>query len=290
MSTISPFKLPRRSGVGLKPCHYRTILEARPDIGFFEVHAENYMGAGGPPHRYLTAIRERYPLSIHGVGLSVGGAGALDEAHLARLAGLVSRYQPQAVSEHLAWSSHGGAFLDDLLPIPYSHETLALVCDHVDEAQSALGRTMLLENPATYLGFAAVDYDEPEFISEVICRTGCGLLLDVSNLHVSCTNHQRDPHDYLQRLPLERVGEIHLAGFATRQDASGRPLLIDSHDRAVAEPVWALYGDVMRLTGPMPTLIERDADIPAWAELAGEAARAETAIAARQETVRVAAA
>jgi uncharacterized protein (UPF0276 family) len=290
MTTVSPTSLPCRAGVGLKPCHYGVILETRPDIGFFEVHAENYMGAGGPPHRYLTAIRERYPLSIHGVGLSIGGADALDEAHLGRLVRLVSRYQPQAVSEHLAWSLHAGAFLDDLLPIPYTHETLALVCDHVDHAQSALGRTMLLENPATYLGFAAGDYDEPEFISEVIRRTGCGLLLDVSNVHVSCTNHERDPHDYLQRLPLERVGEIHLAGFATRQDACGRPLLIDSHDRAVNEVVWTLYGDVLRLTGPMPTLIERDADIPAWAELAGEAARAETAIAARQETVRVAAA
>jgi uncharacterized protein (UPF0276 family) len=287
MTIVSPFSLPRRAGVGLKPCHYRTILETRPDIGFFEVHAENYMGAGGPPHRYLTAIRERYPLSIHGVGLSVGGASALDEAHLARLAELVSRYQPQAVSEHLAWSSHDGAFLDDLLPIPYTCEALSLVCDHVDRAQSALGRPMLLENPATYLGFAADDYDEPEFIAEVIRRTGCGLLLDVSNIHVSCTNHQRDPHDYLQRLPLKCVGEIHLAGFATRQDASGRPLLIDSHDRAIAEVVWALYGDVLDLTGPMPTLIERDADIPAWDELAGEAWRAETAMTARQETVRV---
>lgn len=271
-------ELPRRCGVGLKPCHYRTILETLPDIGFFEVHAENYMGAGGPPHRYLTAIRERYPLSIHGVGLSLGGAEALNEAHLARLANLVERYRPQAVSEHLAWSAHAGAFLDDLLPIPYTRETLALVCDHIDQVQAALRRPMLLENPATYLGFAEGDYDEPEFICEVLRRTGCGLLLDVSNVHVSCTNHARDPRDYLQRLPLDRVGEIHLAGFATREDAQGRPLLIDSHDRAVDEAVWTLFGDVLRLTGPAPTLIERDADIPAWDDLAAEARRAETAM------------
>jgi uncharacterized protein (UPF0276 family) len=287
MTTVPPSHLPRRAGVGLKPAHYGAILQTRPDIGFFEIHAENYMGAGGPPHRYLTAIRERYPLSIHGVGVSIGGAIPLDEAHLARLSGLVSRYEPQAVSEHLAWSSHDGAFLDDLLPIPYTRETLALVCDHVDHVQSALGRKMLLENPATYLGFADSDYDEPDFISEVIGRTGCGLLLDVSNVHVSCTNHRRDPHDYIQRLPLGRVGEIHLAGFATREDACGRPLLIDSHDRAVAEVVWALYADVLRLTGPMPTLVERDADIPAWEELAGEARRAETVMISAEEPMRV---
>jgi uncharacterized protein (UPF0276 family) len=278
--------LPRRGGVGLKPCHYRVILETLPDIGFFEVHAENYMGAGGPPHRYLTAIRERYPLSIHGVGLSIGGACPVDDAHLARLAKLVARYQPHAVSEHLAWSSHAGAFLDDLLPIPYTHETHALVCAHIDHVQSTLGRSMLLENPATYLGFAAGDYDEPEFISQVIRRTGCGLLLDVSNVHVSCTNHARDPHDYLQRLPLAQVGEIHLAGFATREDARGRSLLIDSHDRAVDEAVWALYAHVQRLLGPTPTLIERDADIPEWDQLAAEVLRADTSITATGEEAR----
>jgi uncharacterized protein (UPF0276 family) len=291
MTTTTPAsQLPCRGGVGLKPCHYGAILETRPDIGFFEVHAENYMGAGGPPHRYLTAIRERYPLSIHGVGLSLGGAGALDEAHLARLAALVKRYEPQAVSEHLAWSSHGGAFLDDLLPIPYTRETLRLVCDHIDQAQSALGRRILLENPATYLAFADGDYDEPEFISEAVRRTGCGLLLDVSNVHVSCTNHGRGPHAYLQALPLDRVGELHLAGFASRQDASGRPLLIDSHDRAIDQAVWALHGDVLRLIGPKPTLIERDADIPAFDELAAEAGRAEAAmLSSSKENLRVAA-
>lgn len=287
-NTSSASQLPRRGGLGLKPCHYGAILDTRPEIGFFEVHAENYMGAGGPPHRYLEAIRECYPLSIHGVGLSIGGAEPLDDTHLARLATLVERYEPRAVSEHLAWSSHAGAFLDDLLPLPYTHETLALVCDHVDRVQSALRRPMLLENPATYLGFAAADWDEPEFVYEVVRRTGCGLLLDVSNVHVSCTNHARDAHDYLQRLPLECVGEIHLAGFATRLDGSGRPLLIDSHDRAIDDAVWALYADVARLVGPMPTLIERDANIPAWDDLAAEAHRAEAVmLRSAEETVRV---
>jgi uncharacterized protein (UPF0276 family) len=267
-----------RSGVSLKPCHYGVILETRPDIGFFEVHAENYMGAGGPPHRYLTAIRDRYPLSIHGVGLSLGGAGNLDAAHLGRLVELVERYEPQAVSEHLAWSSHAGAFLDDLLPVPYTHEALRLLCDHVDHAQSAVHRKMLLENPATYLGYADGDFDETDFITEVVRRTGCGLLLDVSNVHVTCTNHARDPGRYLAALPLDAVGEIHLAGFAARQDARGRPLLIDSHDRPVDQAVWLLYRQTLALVGPMATLIERDSDIPAWDALAGEAWQAEALI------------
>ena len=291
MNALAPVKeLPRRGGVGLKPCHYNVILETQPDIGFFEVHAENYMGVGGPPHRYLTEIREQYPLSIHGVGLSLGGASELDTAHLARLVELVARYEPQAVSEHLAWSSNAGAFLDDLLPIPYTHKTLRLVCEHVDQVQSALRRPMLLENPATYVGFAEGDYDEPEFIAEVVRRTGCGLLLDVSNVHVSCTNHRRDTPQYLSDLPLDQVAEIHLAGFSTRRDASDRPLLIDSHDSLVDEEVWALYSEVIERLGPAPTLIERDADIPPWEELAVEVWRAEAVMSNRLgETVHAAA-
>jgi uncharacterized protein (UPF0276 family) len=240
------------------------------------------MGAGGPPHRYLTAIRERYPLSLHGVGLSIGGAGALDRDHLARLAGLAQRYKPALASEHLAWSCHAGAFLDDLLPVPYTAETLQLVCEHVDEVQSALGRQMLLENPATYLAFAESSIPEAAFIAEVVRRTGCGLLLDVSNIHVSCTNHVRDPRAYLAGLPLGAVGEIHLAGFATRVDEAGRPLLIDSHDRAIDECVWAFYTDVIARMGAMATLVERDANIPQWEDLAAEAYRAEAIMAALQ--------
>lgn len=271
--------LPPRGGVGLKPCHYGEILASKPSVGFFEVHAENYMGAGGPPHRYLSAIRADYPLSIHGVGLSLAGAEPLDHAHLERLADLVARYQPQAVSEHLAWSSHAGAFLDDLLPIPYTNEALSVVCEHIDAAQNAIGRPILLENPSTYVAFDEGAYDEPTFLAEVIRRTGCGLLLDVSNVYVSCTNHGRDMRAYFDGFPLHAVGEIHLAGFSPREDAAGRPLLIDSHDRAVAEPVWQVYASIIDRLGPTPTLIERDADIPAWAVLCSEAQRADTILA-----------
>ncbi|MDP1606357.1 MAG: DUF692 domain-containing protein [Rhodocyclaceae bacterium] len=273
-STALP-TLPRRGGVGLKPEHFRSILDTRPDIGFFEVHAENYMVAGGSFHHYLTRIREHYPLSIHGVGLSIGGAGPLDEDHLDRLAALLERYQPESFSEHLAWSSHGDVFLNDLLPAPYHAGTLARVCEHIDRVQERLGRRMLLENPATYVEFAASTMAETEFITEVVRRTGCGLLLDVNNVHVSCVNHGRDPRAYIRALPLEQVGEIHLAGFARDIDAAGDPLLIDSHGAPVAQAVWDLYAFALALTGPIPTLIERDNDIPAFPVLLAEAQQAE---------------
>lgn len=271
--------LPRAGGVGLKPEHFRTILETRPAIGFFEIHAENYMVAGGPFHHYLERIRADYPLSIHGVGLSIGGEGPLDEAHLDRLASLLDRYQPESFSEHLAWSSHGGTFFNDLLPVSYTPVTLQHVCDHIDRVQERLQRRMLLENPATYVEFAASTMTEAEFIGEIVKRTGCGLLLDVNNAHVACTNHGRDPYAYLRALPLAAVGEIHLAGFAEDCDAAGAPLLIDSHGSPVAESVWALYGFAISLTGPQPTLIERDHDIPALPVLAAEAQQAEAIMA-----------
>lgn len=274
--------LPRCGGIGLKPEHFRTILDTRPAIGFFEVHAENYMVAGGPFHHYLERIRADYPLSIHGVGLSIGGAGPLDAAHLDRLALLLERYQPESFSEHLAWSSHGGVFLNDLLPAPYHAGTLARVCEHIDQVQNRLGRRMLLENPATYVEFVASTMTETDFISEVVKRTGCGLLLDVNNAHIACVNHHRDAQAYLRALPLAAVGEIHLAGFAEELDAAGAPLLIDSHGSPVAQAVWELYDFTIALTGVQPTLIERDNDIPALAVLAAEARQAE-AIMARHE-------
>lgn len=270
--------LPPRAGVGLKAQHYATILETRPDVGFFEVHAENYMGAGGPPHRYLAAIREAYPLSLHGVGLSIGADRALDKDHLARLADLIARYEPGLFSEHLAWSTHETGFLNDLLPVPYTAETLTRVCDHVDQVQNALGQ-MLLENPTTYLSFAESTYAEVDFIAEIVRRTGCHLLLDVNNVHISATNQQYDPADYISRYPLAHVREIHLAGFTPQTDEAGRPLLIDTHDRPVDAEVWALYRHTLTQTGPLPTLIEWDAEVPAWAELHAEAARAEAAMA-----------
>ncbi|MGH8352134.1 MAG: MNIO family bufferin maturase [Pseudomonas sp.] len=267
--------LPARAGLGLKPQHYREILDTAVDLGFFEIHAENYMVDGGPFHHYLGLIRERYPLSLHGVGLSIGAEGPLDEAHLERLASLLERYCPQAFSEHLAWSSHGDLFLNDLLPLAYDDATLARVCEHIDRVQSRLRRRMLLENPATYLEFACSSMDETTFLCEVVRRTGCGLLLDVTNAYVSSINHQRDAYTYINALPLSAVGEIHLAGFAEDRDGAGDRLLIDSHGAPVADPVWALYAQVLQLIGPTPTLIERVNQVPALDALLAEARQAE---------------
>jgi uncharacterized protein (UPF0276 family) len=269
---------PARAGVGLKAAHYRTILESTPSVGFFEVHAENYMGAGGPPHRYLTAIRESYPVSLHGVGLSIGADQPLDVKHLERLERLLRRYEPVLFSEHLAWSTHGSAFLNDLLALPYTAEALARVSDHIDQVQEVLGRQMLLENPSTYVAFEESTYSEIDFIAEIVRRTGCALLLDVNNVFVACTNQQWDPVRYIREFPLAHVREIHLAGHASDLDQAGRPLLIDSHDRAVADAVWALYGLAIDKLGPMATLIEWDTQLPAWPQLQAEADRAQAVL------------
>ncbi len=268
--------LPARGGLGLKPEHFRTILETLPDLGFFEIHAENYMVDGGPFHHYLTQIRSHYPLSIHGVGLSIGGEGPLDEEHLDRLASLLRRYEPQSFSEHLAWSSHGDIFLNDLLPAPYHAATLQRVCDHIDRIQERLQRRMLLENPATYVEFASSTMAETEFIGDVVRRTGCGLLLDINNVYVSCTNHGRDPQTFIEALPLAATAQIHLAGFAQDIDATGAPLLIDSHGSPIARAVWDLYRFTLLRTGQQPTLIERDNDIPAFPVLLAEAQQADS--------------
>jgi uncharacterized protein (UPF0276 family) len=280
MATPVPFARPApviaRVGIGLKPQHYDEILRERPDLGFFEVHAENYMGAGGPPHHYLRRIRDLYPLSLHGVALSIGGNRPLNKDHLARLKALIERYQPGLFSEHLAWSTHEEAYMGDLLPLPYTEETLKLVCAHIDEAQEAVGRAMLLENPSTYVQFAATSMSEIEFLGEVVARTGCGLLLDVNNVFVQATNHHFEPFSYIDAFPVQHVGEIHLAGHDQRLDDAGAPLLIDAHGSPVADPVWALYEYTIARTGPVPTLIERDADVPPLGQLLAEAGRAET--------------
>ncbi|CAH0252525.1 MNIO family bufferin maturase [Pseudomonas mediterranea] len=269
-------ELPARAGLELKTGHFQQVLGSRPDIGFFEVHAENYMVNGGPFHHFLGLIRELYPLSLHGVGLSIGTEGELDATHLQRLAELIERYQPQAFSEHLAWSSHGPVFLNDLLPLAYDAPTLDRVCAHIGQVQDTLKRPMLLENPATYLAFQRSTLDEADFISEVIRRTGCGLLLDVNNLYVSCINHQRDPLAYLDALPLQAVGEIHLAGFAEDSDSLGDRLLIDDHGAPIDLAVWTLYRQALERVGPVATLIERDNQVPAFSVLLAEAHQADT--------------
>lgn len=267
--------IPPRSGAGLKPEHYREILQSAPDIGFFEVHAENYMGAGGPPHRYLEAIRARYPISLHGVGLSIGGAAPLDRAHLARLKQLIDRYEPGLFSEHLAWSTHETSFLNDLLPLPYTAETLSRVAEHIDEVQSFVGRQLLLENPSTYVVFAESEIPETEFLRQLAKQTGCGLLLDLNNVEVSATNHSYDPVAYLDGFPLEHVGEIHLAGHSEAYDTAGHRFLIDAHGSPVESSVWRLYRYMLLRRGAAPTLIEWDNEVPAWPVLLAEARKAE---------------
>lgn len=271
-----PSVLPARAGLGLKPQHYQEILNTAPQVGFFEVHAENYIGEGGKPHRYLEQIRARYPLSLHGVGLSIGGHQPLNNTHLARLHRLIKRYEPESFSEHLAWSTHDTVFLNDLLPVPYDGPTLRRVCEHIDQVQEALGRRMLLENPSTYIEFEQSDMSEIEFLSEVTRRTGCGLLLDVNNVFVSAINHAYDAEAYLDAFPVEHVGEIHLAGFAEDQDDGGHTLLIDAHGTPVADIVWKLFALTLKRTGPVPTLIEWDNDVPTFSVLMNELRKADS--------------
>ncbi|UWU75287.1 DUF692 domain-containing protein [Bradyrhizobium huanghuaihaiense] len=269
------FPLGGVAGTSFKPEHLPAILEAGPQAGFFEVHAENYMGAGGPPHRALETIRRDHPLSLHGVCMSIGGPQPLDRTHLARFRGLVARYQPALVSEHLAWSTHETSFFNDLLPLPYTEATLACVCHHIDEVQEAIRRPLLLENPSTYVTFSQSTMSETDFIRAIVQRTGCGLLLDINNVFVSATNHGYSALDYLADFPLARVGEIHLAGHAEQTDDDGNPLLIDSHDGPVADAVWKLFEIIIARRGPVPTLIEWDSKIPEWPILRAEAAAAQ---------------
>jgi uncharacterized protein (UPF0276 family) len=264
-----------RAGAGLKPEHQRHVLEARPDVGWFEVHAENYMGAGGPPHHFLERVRALYPLSVHGVGLSIGSANGMAPGHLGRLKSVVDRYQPFVVSEHLAWSMHDGTFLNDLLPLPYTEATLSLVACHVDEAQMVLGRRILIENPSTYLRFDGEEMPETEFLRALARRSGCGLLLDINNVVVSAANHGFDPRAYLERFPHEHVGEIHLAGHAVLE-SDGDALFVDTHDRTISPEVWSLFRDVIAHRGVRPTLVEWDTDVPAWPDLEAEVHQAQS--------------
>ena len=271
-------RLPTAPGVGYKPQHYAEILAQPGPVGWLEIHAENYMGDGGRPLAQLRHLSERFPISVHGVGLSIGGEGPLDAEHLARLKHLVGWLNPASFSEHLAWSTHDSQFLNDLLPLPYTDATLARICDHIDQVHETVGRQMLLENPSSYLAFAESTWSEPDFLREVARRTGCGLLLDVNNVFVSATNLNYSPQAYIDAYPLDKVGEIHLGGHDEDQDDHGQPLLIDSHGRAVVDPVWALLDYVLDRSGPKPVLIEWDNDVPAWPTLRAEAERAQSAL------------
>lgn len=266
--------LPAVPGVGYKPQHFSEILAAPGAVGWLEVHAENYLGAGGRPLAQLRHLAERFAISVHGVGLSIGGEAPLDEHHLARLKQLCDWLQPARFSEHLAWSTHGDAFLNDLLPLPYTTATLDRVVRHIDRVQEVLGRRMLLENPSSYLAFAETEMGEIDFLAEVARRSGCGLLLDVNNVHVSAVNQRMSAEAYVDAFPLELVGELHLGGHHEDVDDTGAPLLIDSHAAPVDGRVWTLYRRVIARGGAKPTLIEWDDDVPDWPALAAEAALA----------------
>ena len=287
MSALAQKPIPARAGVGLKATHYQTILETNPDIGWFEVHPENYMGAGGPPHRYLSEIAARYPLSLHGVGASIGADQPLKEDHIDRLKSLNERYQPGLFSEHLAWSSHDEIFFNDLLPVPYREDSLDRVVEHVSQLQDHLGRRILIENPSVYVAFESSTMSEIAFLERLVERTQCGLLLDCNNVYVSATNQNYDPVAYLDAFPVEHVGEIHLAGFARDEDDEGEVLLIDAHDREVADAVWSLYDQALDRAGPVPTLVEWDNNVPEWDILFAEAQRAEAKLDAARAKVEL---
>ena len=265
------------AGVGLKPQHYEEALAAPAAGLWFEVHAENYMCEGGPRLKWLQAVRARRPLSLHGVGLSLAGDRRPDPDHLAALRRLADRFEPFVVSEHLAWSAHGGLHHPDLLPFPRSVQALTRISANVQEAQEALGRRLLIENPSLYLSLKGHDFDEVDFLTELVRRTGCGLLVDVNNVHVSARNLGFSAEAYLDAVPAAAVGEIHLAGHAA-DETFGEALLIDSHGADVAEPVWALYERLIGRIGPRPTLIERDENIPPFEQLLREQARADAVL------------
>ncbi|MDY7544738.1 DUF692 domain-containing protein [Glaciimonas sp. CA11.2] len=274
-SALNP--IPAKAGIGLRFRHHQAVIDERPEVAWFEVHTENYMGGGVAP-RDLDTIRRDYPISLHGVGLSIGSAEGLDRDHLARVRSVVDRVEPGLISEHLSWSVSGGTYLPDLLPLPMTEEALDIVCRHVEQVQAYLNRRILLENPSTYLRFRHSTIPEWEFLAHVAQRTGCGILCDVNNIFVSASNHNWDPMTYLSALPPAAIGEIHLAGHSVRQLDHGRILRVDDHGSPVAPAVWALYREALRRFGPVPTLIEWDTEVPPMHILMEEAATAEMAL------------
>ena len=269
--------IPASVGIGLRPVHYRQVVDELPDIGWLEVHSENYFSRGGQPLHFLEHARRHYPLSLHGVGLSLGSADGLSREHLTQLKRLVERFEPGAVSDHLCWGAIGGRHLNDLLPLPFTEEALAVVCAHVEQTQEFLGRRILVENVSSYLQFSASVIPEWEFVANVARRTGCGILLDVNNVYVSSVNHGFDALRYLDAIPTDAVEEIHLAGYDVARAAGGTggSVLIDTHGRRVSGPVWNLYGEALSRLGPVPTLIEWDTDVPPLAVLLDEARKAQ---------------
>ena len=267
--------IPASAGIGLRFPHHRAVLDEKPPVAWFEVHPENYMG-GGAPLAYLDAIRRDYPISLHGVGLSLGSTDGLDERHLERFRRLVDRVRPGLISEHLSWTAAAGVHFADLLPLPLTEEALEVVCRNVEIAQDYLGRRILVENPSSYLRYRHSTIPEWEFISSVARRTGCGILCDVNNVFVSASNHGFEPRVYLEALPAGSVFEVHLAGHSLRELGDGRSIRIDDHGSRVGPEVWALYRDAIGLFGRVPTLIEWDRDVPSLGVLLDEAAKADT--------------
>lgn len=275
-TTRQAFCLPTdQTGVSFKPLYFEDIETSDHPVGWFEIHAENYMVDGGPMRHQLERLRQSFPVSCHGVGLSIGSSEALDGAHLDRLLRLVDWLEPAVFSEHLAWSSHGGHFFNDLLPLPYTRQTLKRVVDHIDQVQSHLSRTILLENPSTYVSFPENEMSEAQFLSSVVAQTGCELLLDINNVYVSCTNQCFAPDEFIDALPIDTVKQIHLAGHAVDRDDDDQVLLIDSHNAKVTEAVWDLYERIVARHGRIPTLIEWDGDLPEFSVLVDEALEAD---------------
>jgi uncharacterized protein len=280
-----PCPIPAKAGIGLRFQHHQVVLDVRPDVAWMEVHTENYMG-GGTPLRYLDAIRRDCPISLHGVGLSLGSAEGLDPAHLERIRKVAERVEPGLMSEHIAWSVVDGTYLADLLPLPMTEESLAVVCRHVEQVQTFMKRRILVENPSTYLRFRHSTIPEWEFMAAVAARTGCGILCDVNNIYVSTRNHGWDASAYLAGLPPAVIGEIHLAGHSVRSLPDGGTVRIDDHGSPVIAEVWALYREALARFGPVPTLIEWDTDVPPLDVLLGEANHAATLLASAEAEVR----
>jgi uncharacterized protein (UPF0276 family) len=272
--------IPARAGIGLRAPHLRQVLESRPAVPWFEVHSENYFAPAGAAVAMLDAVRRDYPLSLHGVGLSLGGSDPLDPQHLQHLQAAIARFAPVLVSEHLCWTAAGGQHFHDLLPLPYTDEALRHVSARIVEAQERLARGLLIENVSSYLEFEHSTIPEWEFLREVAARSGCGILLDVNNIYVSAVNHGFDARRYLDAIPAEAVGEIHLAGHVAK-DIEGTQLLIDSHSQPVTAAVWELYAYALERMGSKPTLIEWDSELPAFEVLQAEAAKAESYLGAR---------